>query len=77
MGDGQTRDRCSSVVQSKACRIIRLATLVVKGNKVAATLPSGKAGQTVLEKKKKKKNADSNSGNISLCVHAFGPLQPE
>jgi len=28
--------------------------LVVKGNKVAATLPSGKVGQTVLEKKKGK-----------------------
>jgi hypothetical protein len=31
---------------------LRLATLVVEGNKVAATLPSGKAGQTVLKKKR-------------------------
>jgi hypothetical protein len=62
--------------RARLSRIIRLATLVVKGNKVAATLPSGKAGQTVLEKKNKK-NADTNSGNISLYVHALGPLQPE
>jgi len=46
------------------------------GNKVAATLPSGKVGQTVLEKKRKK-NADTYSGNTSLYVHATGPLQPE
>jgi len=54
--------------RARLSRLIRLATLVVKGTKVAATLPSGKVGQTVLKKKKECRHKFRKYFTLCTCT---------